>query len=377
MNELLSGLLEPGQLEQRYEYYFPEQSGRQFTVMVMEPESPTGTDEEHRLLLAMRCKRFIDFALEGENGIEIFHDNSQRIVLLCREGGKDLSGLCEQIAQSIRDKLNCGLAIGVGSTYVGHERIKQTYKESLEALRYGKLKGSGIVFFNDDIRFEDQSLDIRMSGIEEAVFFIKTGIADKAIQAIDKLFLELSAAKGISVERARLVAVQFISALLNALDEMGIGSENNQRPFGILPYKRIFELDGLQAMKSSVIEIAEDAIARINNARSRRTNRIMEEVKALIHEEINQPELSLASVSRRFHMNPSYFSRVFKQDAGVSFSDYLFKIRMEKAMKLLNETDSKAYQIAEQIGIKDPFYFSHCFKKFTGMSIQEYKKSMS
>jgi AraC-like DNA-binding protein len=48
---------------------------------------------------------------------------------------------------------------------------------------------------------------------------------------------------------------------------------------------------------------------------------------------------------------------------------------MEEAVKLLNETDWKAYQIADKIGIKDPFYFSNCFKKVMGVSIQEYKKN--
>jgi two-component system response regulator YesN len=47
---------------------------------------------------------------------------------------------------------------------------------------------------------------------------------------------------------------------------------------------------------------------------------------------------------------------------------------MEKAMKLLRETDMKAYQIAEHVGIVDPHYFGICFKKYTGVSVNDFKK---
>lgn len=60
---------------------------------------------------------------------------------------------------------------------------------------------------------------------------------------------------------------------------------------------------------------------------------------------------------------------------GQGFTDYLLKLRIDEAVKLMDETDWKAYQIAGKVGIKDPYYFSHRFKKVTGVSIQEYKRT--
>jgi two-component system response regulator YesN len=48
---------------------------------------------------------------------------------------------------------------------------------------------------------------------------------------------------------------------------------------------------------------------------------------------------------------------------------------MDLAVSLLGQTDLKAYEIAERIGIQDPHYFSICFKKYTGMSVNDYRKS--
>lgn len=54
-------------------------------------------------------------------------------------------------------------------------------------------------------------------------------------------------------------------------------------------------------------------------------------------------------------------------------TEYITRKRIEESVKLLNTTDLKAYEIAEQVGIKDPHYFSICFKKQLGVTIKEYK----
>lgn len=74
-------------------------------------------------------------------------------------------------------------------------------------------------------------------------------------------------------------------------------------------------------------------------------------------------------------MNASYLSRIFKQETGFTFVEYLTKIRMDKAIKLIKETNLKAYQVADEVGISNPHYFSICFKKWTGVSINDFKKA--
>lgn len=47
---------------------------------------------------------------------------------------------------------------------------------------------------------------------------------------------------------------------------------------------------------------------------------------------------------------------------------------MEEAKRLLADPNNKLAQIAHEIGYEDPYYFSHCFKKYFGVSPQEYRK---
>ncbi|WP_270165609.1 response regulator [Paenibacillus sp. SYP-B4298] len=375
LNDVLAGLCDSDQLCSRFEYFFPKINSSTFTVMVFELNMTLEEGEEQRLLQSLRCRRFIDYAIAEYEGIESFFDNSQRVVLLDREGKHDLALLGEQLTRSLVEKLGCQMSIGVGCMYTEIKQIKTSYKEALEALRYGKLhSGKGIYFFNDDMQLGGRAWEGKTGEIEEILFFIKAGIQDKAVLLLNKLFYDLEQKSELLIERAKLLSAQFVVSLTNAIVGMGMSLEEG-RPFDLSLYSKIFGLDEIQDIKQIIVQLVTDVVAQVTRERSKKTNGIMKEMKDFIQKEMHSPEMSLSFVSSKFHMNSSYFSRIFKQDTGISFTDYLLKCRMEKAVKLLNETDWKAYQIAEKVGIKDPFYFSNCFKKFMGVSIQEYKRS--
>jgi AraC-like DNA-binding protein/DNA-binding cell septation regulator SpoVG len=68
------------------------------------------------------------------------------------------------------------------------------------------------------------------------------------------------------------------------------------------------------------------------------------------------------------------FQRIFKEATGLSPNDYLLELRIQSASKLLTETDSAIYDVSDQVGITDWFYFSKAFKKKFGVSPMNYRK---
>ncbi|MBO9605793.1 MAG: response regulator transcription factor [Paenibacillaceae bacterium] len=84
--------------------------------------------------------------------------------------------------------------------------------------------------------------------------------------------------------------------------------------------------------------------------------------------------LSLQQVASHIHLNATYFSHLFKKETGRSFVTYLVDLRMEKAKKLLSNTDLNVTEVSGLIGYDLPNYFAKLFKQSTGLSPKEYRK---
>ncbi len=85
-----------------------------------------------------------------------------------------------------------------------------------------------------------------------------------------------------------------------------------------------------------------------------------------IRDHYHEP-LGLDAVSEQVGLSAAYFSRLFKEQAGIGFSDYLTRFRIEKAKELLQQGRSLA-EISQTVGFNDQSYFSRVFKRHEGVS---------
>lgn len=84
--------------------------------------------------------------------------------------------------------------------------------------------------------------------------------------------------------------------------------------------------------------------------------------------------ITLTGVARQFHFNASYLSSYFTAHNGEGFSEYLNKVRVEKAMELLETTEKSISDISASVGYSDQSYFTKVFKKQTGISPSRYRR---
>lgn len=86
-------------------------------------------------------------------------------------------------------------------------------------------------------------------------------------------------------------------------------------------------------------------------------------------------QVTLAEAAKHVHMNPSYLSQLFKQQQGTNFIDYVTKIRLTEAKRLLTVTTLRISEIAERLGYSDLAYFTNIFKKSCQVTPTEYRKT--
>ena len=88
-----------------------------------------------------------------------------------------------------------------------------------------------------------------------------------------------------------------------------------------------------------------------------------------------QENINLNKISNYVSLSKNYFCNIFKKETGITIWDYLIRIRMEEAKRMLLETEQKTYEISEKVGYDDPSYFGRLFKKYTGFTPIEFRDS--
>lgn len=301
---------------------------------------------------------------------------SRGVIVILSHGDGRLDSLCELILNNLIQRLGHSIVVGIGREVIGIESIATSYEEAFKALEYQVVEGvDSIIHFSDMGLTLGYDSNLSNKLIKDYAFSVQAGLKEKSANLIDELFKLQIISLGGNINSIRVMASNILSVILSVImkneqDSTKIFGDGNQ------PYNRIFSLNTLEEIVTYLKEISNLVICNINNKNSQITSKLVTEVKSYIVPNLKNIELNLAYVASKFNVNSSYLSRKFKQETGETFMEFLSSQRTMKAIELLKTTDLRSYEIADEIGIGDPHYFSIFFKKKTGLSISEYKKQV-
>jgi len=101
-------------------------------------------------------------------------------------------------------------------------------------------------------------------------------------------------------------------------------------------------------------------------------DKIIQEIKSYVAN--NLASVTLETAAMQVGFSSGYLSKLFKQKTDSNFSDYVLKVKMEKAILLLDDPLLKSYNIAALVGYDNPKNFSRSFKQYYGISPREYRE---
>jgi len=304
-----------------------------------------------------------------------FQQNPRRSAFLLHNRIPDLTEMeswAESFIAEIKSSSAILLSLSLSSPLTSWKDLREGYRETESLMGLSFLYGKGRLLFPRQVRETISS----QAEFEEQQSYILEKIKKGDLPSLREFFAREDLFWS-SRQEERQLKRRFVS-LLNQMIQIRefyqLSLHDEWDPVQMID--RIMNAHSVDHILSNmvpfILSCTEEIYCILNQEKSDYVERAKDFMKENFREEITlQQTADYACVSI------FYLSRLFKQNEGISFNAYLNRIRMDEAKQLLKNTQLKAYEIGERVGISDPYYFSKLFKKMEGMTPSQYRKGSS
>lgn len=271
------------------------------------------------------------------------------------------------IVRELKKRTQISFRIGI-SAIAPIEEARESYKEAVNAL----IMTTGSVAHVDDLPIGCEHEETYPVDLEKKLFMeLKNGEANHAVATAETYYDLIAQLHGEYLMNMRLKVLEFVLYAEHlAYNSGGMTYEFRDRA-DYLP--TVMELNDVLSLREWFLEKMGEAARNVSAKASEKSMGAVEAAKAYIKSNYSR-DISLDEVSQKVNISPYYFSKIFKEDVGEGFVEYLTGIRMDKAKELLTTTEYSMKEICSMVGYADPNYFSRSFKKKVGVTPTEYKQ---
>lgn len=268
--------------------------------------------------------------------------------------------------------LHVHVRIGIGSPYIGLENLKASYDEAYQALH--KASEDAPVQHAEALKAGTQTFLLSQQILEaedRLAESLRLGQYDKAKDRTDTLIHLVFNHYGQTAELR-----EYLAGLFSLLHRLLLSLS--------VQYSTMYNTDILKALDQmqTAEEIRRFSLTKIysvlealKNSRQDKETRSISTVCSYIDEKFCM-DITLETAAEAVGLTPQYVSKLFKEEYGVNFIEYLTKKRLDYAKALLKSPSRSVKEISGMVGYVDPNYFCRLFKKQTGLSPKQYRLKM-
>ncbi len=312
-----------------------------------------------------------------------YNGNGEFVALICIENIKsDLIYIstCYSIVQKIKtivfSKYNITLTFGICTGFNNLSVTNAKYIEASNTVKYRMFYGKGATLFHHmhivkNKMFKPELIESKLEHIRN---YLNQDNLEQVHLEVQKLY---------TGDLKGFMQYNYIKHVNSYMFNIIIEYMNRKQ----IAYTKIFNVNYMPIDEVDTLETIEeisnwfcDIFTKINKLKeqikqadtnifySKRVNDIIEYVKKNYDRNIG-----LSQMSDDLMMNKSYLCRLFKNETGENFTDFLSKYRIDIAKNMITNENYKLYEIAEKTGFSNAQQFSAVFKKITGQNPIDYK----
>lgn len=304
-----------------------------------------------------------------------YQEGGNRVCILFQERwSRDFTAktraICKEIQDKMREVMGIDVSMGIGDWVKTPGDLILSHDMASKVMQYRYLLGGNLLIdMAEQKPGQNIFIDPLLDKLAEA---LKAGKREN----VQKIFREMETSiKSGLVEKSR--ACMYLQQIVRTLDRVCEDVSVDRK--GMLRGRdELLHQITEQTSFDSACRVVEDYILKVfkmlsdmNSSSGQKQARLAVDY---IQKNYMDPDLSLNDICSYLNISTSYFSTIFKEMTGETFTEVLIRTRMEKAKELLENTTLKNYEIAERVGFSDPHYFGISFKKMTGVTPTEYAR---
>lgn len=288
------------------------------------------------------------------------------------------------ILEALQKELNISLFMAAGDVTDDFSGIHRSYEMAQKKIKEKRAEEKRILALRN--QETEQELNTRFDDVYGEYDFkllikeIRNGDSEKAQTELQAILQSSSRRlQSADMMKLQLFYMNFINRIAGAClpeceayaDELAMQCMTVMRELIYIGSDTIVTemWDCLRKFVEKLVEVYQE-----NNGK--RKHWMIDQVLQYVEENYNTA-LSTRDIAGRFFMNTSYFSKLFHEQMGCIFSNYLINVRVEKAKMMLTQTNMKLYDIAEAVGYTNVQYFSTIFKEKEGLTPSAFRQMRS
>ncbi|WP_409969225.1 response regulator [Bengtsoniella intestinalis] len=277
------------------------------------------------------------------------------------EYSQNLNTNIRTLLSALKQVVGIDFKVGVGTPRTW-ETLFDGYQEALNALRHGK----GSITHIGDLMVQDGHQKHRQLMEQEVLKAVSKGF-EYEVRREATLFSRWalkSQTQSLQTQRIELVSLLLVARRM--VQEQG-GS-------GQVDVDALLCQDSEEGLQQAFVA-AMVALTQTVVIKKQAPESVIPKAQAYIQENFRK-DLALEDVAKTVGISPFYLSKLFKEEVGVTFMDYLTSIRIETAKRLLSDGQMSIKQVCIDAGYSNPNYFSRIFKKWVGITPTEFRDEL-
>lgn len=284
---------------------------------------------------------------------------------------EDLTEIQSQMVERLESLLGVKYILCMGNSYLlTGEEIHTSYSEACICRKYTFIKTDKKVLGYGELEIDTRKETGSSPRLLEKIEVSARSADEEQLRFSIECMIEAVIVGGYKIDYCKNTVMDVVSLLRMTINTMGYSADEL---FGCDIRERCKSIRDIDEFRNWICEIISIYSAKANERKQSSQEELDIKIKKFIEENIYK-ELSLEIVAEGLHISAGHLSRVFKAKTGTTFSNYVTELKLQCAVRLLQEGKLPVKDVAARLGYHSVHHFIKIFREKYGYTPKEYQK---